>query len=81
MKTVTSLQRSGAQAIVSDRSTLEICRDKTLTYQNLSKNKFELPFTTANPEKIKTFPVISKPQFGKGSRDVIKIEDDPNSNT
>jgi len=70
------LAEMGAQAIVSDRSTLEVCRDKTLTYQNLSKNKFELPFTTSDPDKIKAFPVISKPQFGKGSRDVIKIEDE-----
>jgi carbamoyl-phosphate synthase large subunit len=70
------LAEIGAKAIVSDRNTLEVCRDKTLTFQNLSKNKFELPFTTTDPNKIKAFPIISKPQFGKGSRDVIKIEDE-----
>jgi carbamoyl-phosphate synthase large subunit len=71
------LAEIGAYAVVSDRNTLEICRDKTLTYQSLSSNaKFEVPFTTTNPEKVRSFPVIAKPQFGKGSRDVLKINDE-----
>ena len=37
------LAEIGAQAIVSDRSTLEVCRDKTLTYQNLSKINLNFP--------------------------------------
>src|ERR671928_477747 len=71
------LTEIGAYAVVSDRNTLEMCRDKTLTYQSLSSNgKFNIPFTTANPDKIRSFPVIAKPQFGKGSRDVLKIDDE-----
>ena len=70
------LAEVGAYAVVSDRKTLEICRDKTLTYQRLSSDGFEVPFTTTDPEKIKAFPVIAKPRFGKGSRDILKIEDE-----
>ena len=71
------LAEIGAYAVVSDRNTLETCLDKKLTYQSLSSNgKFNIPFTTANPDKIRSFPVIAKPQFGKGSRDILKIDDE-----
>jgi carbamoyl-phosphate synthase large subunit len=69
------LAEIGAQAIVSDRDKLEICRDKMLTFQTLS-NRFVLPFTTTDPDKIQTFPVLAKPRFGKGSRGIVKIEDE-----
>jgi carbamoyl-phosphate synthase large subunit len=67
------LEEAGSHVVVSDRYCLEICRDKLLTYNFLS-NKYDLPFTTIDPSKIRTFPVIAKPRFGKGSRDVITIE-------
>lgn len=69
------LAEMGAEAIVSDRDKLEICRDKMLTFQTLS-NKFILPFTTAESDKIDTFPVLAKPRFGKGSRGIVKIDDE-----
>jgi carbamoyl-phosphate synthase large subunit len=69
------LQELGAYAVVSDRDALEICRDKMRTYQELSP-RFKVPFTTTEPEKIQSFPVIAKPRSGKGSRDVIMIEDE-----
>jgi carbamoyl-phosphate synthase large subunit len=69
------LQELGAQAVVSDIDVLEICRDKMRTYQRLL-SKFKVPFTTTEPGKIPSFPVIAKPRFGKGSRDVIMIEDE-----
>jgi carbamoyl-phosphate synthase large subunit len=69
------LAEMGAEAIVSDRGKLEICRDKMLTFQTLS-NKFLLPFTTAESNKIDTFPVLAKPRFGKGSRGIVKIDDE-----
>jgi carbamoyl-phosphate synthase large subunit len=69
------LAEIGAQAVVSDRESLEICRDKMLTFETLSNN-FEYPFTTMQPDKIRAFPIIGKPRFGKGSRNVIKIEDE-----
>ena len=70
-----ALANLGAKAIVSDRESLEICRDKILTFQTLS-SKFVLPFTTAEPNKVNQFPVIAKPRFGKGSRDIIRIDDE-----
>jgi carbamoyl-phosphate synthase large subunit len=69
------LAEIGAEAIVSDRDKLEICRDKMLTFQTLS-NKFLLPFTTAESDKINSFPVLAKPRFGKGSRGIVKIDDE-----
>jgi carbamoyl-phosphate synthase large subunit len=69
------LAEVGAQAVVSDREVLEVCRDKMLTYQKLS-GRFEIPFTTTDAEKVKGFPIIAKPRFGKGSRGIIKIEDE-----
>jgi carbamoyl-phosphate synthase large subunit len=70
-----ALAKIGATAVVSDRDTLEICRDKLLTYKKMS-SKYSLPFTTADPDKVKSFPVIAKPRFGKGSRDVIKVNNE-----
>ena len=72
---IIALANLGARAIVSDRESLEICRDKILTFQTLS-SKFVLPFTTAEPNKVNQFPVIAKPRFGKGSRDIIRIDDE-----
>ena len=69
------LQELGANAVVSDIEVLEICRDKMRTYQELLP-RFKVPFTTTEPDKIPSFPVISKPRSGKGSRDVIMIEDE-----
>ncbi|HET7148092.1 MAG TPA: ATP-grasp domain-containing protein [Candidatus Nitrosopolaris sp.] len=69
------LAEMGAEAIVSDRDKLEICRDKMLTFQTLS-NKFILPFTTEDSNKINIFPVLAKPRFGKGSRGIVKIDDE-----
>jgi carbamoyl-phosphate synthase large subunit len=69
------LQELGAYAVVSDIDVLEICRDKMRTYQELLP-RFKVPFTTTEPEKIPSFPIIAKPRFGKGSRDVIMIEDE-----
>jgi carbamoyl-phosphate synthase large subunit len=68
------LQELGATAVVSDMDTLRSCQDKMRTYQELTP-KFKVPFTTTEPDKIQSFPVIAKPRFGKGSRDIIMIED------
>jgi carbamoyl-phosphate synthase large subunit len=65
----------GATAVVSDRDTLEICRDKLLTYNKMS-GRYRVPFTTADPDRVKSFPVIAKPRFGKGSRDVVKVNNE-----
>lgn len=73
------LAEIGAQAVVTDRNNLETCRDKFLTYKNLS-NKFELPFTTTNPQHVPAFPIIAKPQFEKGIGNIIKIDDESDLN-
>jgi carbamoyl-phosphate synthase large subunit len=70
-----ALAKIGATAVVSDRDTLELCRDKLLTYSKMS-GRYGVPFTTADPDRIKSFPVIAKPRFGKGSRDVIKVNNE-----
>jgi carbamoyl-phosphate synthase large subunit len=69
------LEEIGATAIVSDREKLEICRDKMLTFQTLSE-RFTLPFTTADSNKITSFPVLAKPRFGKGSKGIVKVDDE-----
>jgi carbamoyl-phosphate synthase large subunit len=69
------LQELGAYAVVSDIEVLETCRDKMRTYQELLP-RFKVPFTTTEPDKIPSFPVIAKPRSGKGSTDVIMIEDE-----
>jgi carbamoyl-phosphate synthase large subunit len=68
------LKRNGVIAVISDRDVLEICRDKILTFEHLKK-KFNLPFTTDKKDKINEFPIIAKPRYGKGSRDILKIDD------
>jgi carbamoyl-phosphate synthase large subunit len=68
------LEDIGAIAIVSDSENLEICRDKLKTY-NFLKTDFDLPFTTLDSKEFDRFPLIAKPRFGKGSRNVIRIED------
>jgi carbamoyl-phosphate synthase large subunit len=68
------LKRNGVIAVVSERDVLEICRDKILTFEHLNK-KFNLPFTTDKKNNISEFPIIAKPRYGKGSRDIIKIDD------
>lgn len=74
-----ALAKMGATAVVSDRETLEICRDKILTYNTMS-GKYKLPFTTADASKVRSFPVIAKPRYGKGSRDIIKINNEEDLN-
>jgi len=68
------LKKHGVFPIVSDRKILEICRDKISTFNHLNK-EFSLPFTTLNPQEIDTYPIIAKPRYGKGSRDVIQVND------
>ena len=65
----------GAVAVVSDPKSLEICRDKALTFETLD-GKFETPFTTRDPNKVKGFPVIAKPRLGKGSENIFKVDDE-----
>ena len=69
------LSELGAIAIVSDKKTMNICRDKMHTFNYLSK-KFELPFTTSDYNKVRGYPLIAKPRRGKGSKGVVKIDNE-----
>jgi len=69
------LLKLGALPVVSDIKTMKICRDKIQTFDYLSK-KFELPFTTLDYKKVKGFPVIAKPRYGKGSKGIVKINNE-----
>jgi carbamoyl-phosphate synthase large subunit len=68
------LLKSGAYPVVSDKDSLVTCRDKMLTFERLSR-KFDLPFTTTDPSEINSFPIVAKPRYGKGSRDIMILND------
>ena len=67
------LIKRGAFPVVSDMDSLVTCKDKMLTYERL-KSKFDLPFTTIDPTEISSFPVMAKPRYGKGSRDIMRLD-------
>lgn len=69
------LLKLGALPVVSDEKTMETCRDKMQTFNYLSK-KFDLPFTTSDSRKIGRFPLIAKPRYGKGSKGIVKIDNE-----
>jgi carbamoyl-phosphate synthase large subunit len=71
------IEEFGAKPVVSDLESIEICFDKMMTFQKLN-GKFNLPFTTTNPDKITEFPVIAKPRREKGGYDMIIIKDEDN---
>jgi carbamoyl-phosphate synthase large subunit len=69
------LLKLGAFPVVSDKKTMERCRDKMQTFNYLSK-KFDLPFTTLDYKKTSRFPLIAKPRYGKGSKGLVKIDNE-----
>jgi carbamoyl-phosphate synthase large subunit len=71
------IEEFGAKPVVSDLESIEICFDKIMTFQKLN-GKFDLPFTTTNPNKITEFPVIAKPRREKGTYNMMMIEDEDN---
>jgi carbamoyl-phosphate synthase large subunit len=69
------IEELGATPIVSDLESMEICYDKMKTFEKLN-NKFDLPFTTTDPDKIPEFPIIAKPRREKGGDDMMILEDE-----
>lgn len=56
-----------------DYNTVTMCADKVKTYQTLRSHSIPTP-QVYNKENIK-FPCIIKPRFGRGGKDVYKVED------
>ena len=69
------LGKLGALAVISDVKAMKTCIDKLMLYNALS-GKFNLPYTTTDPDAVSKFPVIAKPRSGKGSRDIFQIRDE-----
>src|SRR5687768_709037 len=69
------IEELGAKPVVSDLESIEICNDKMMTFQKLN-DKFDLPFSTTNPDKIPEFPIIAKPRREKGGFDMMIIENE-----
>ncbi len=67
------IEKLGAIPVVSDFDSMEICYDKMMTFQKLN-SRFDMPFTTTDPDKIPEFPVIAKPRREKGGYDMMIIE-------
>jgi carbamoyl-phosphate synthase large subunit len=65
----------GAYAVVSDIAALKDCQDKMRTFEKLSP-RFKVPFTTTESDKIPSLPIIAKPRFGKGSKDIMMIKNE-----
>jgi carbamoyl-phosphate synthase large subunit len=69
------IEQLGAKPVVSDLESMEICYDKMMTFQKLN-DKFDMPFTTTDPDKIPEFPIIAKPRREKGGYDMMLIENE-----
>ena len=76
---INEVTNSGVKVIISPSKTINICRDKWLTYENLNRHlpitKSALPDTGV--EKALEFtglPAMIKPRKGWGSRQTAKIE-------
>ena len=69
------IEQLGARPVVSDLESMEICYDKMMTFQKLN-DKFDMPFTTTDPDKIPEFPIIAKPRREKGGYDMMLIENE-----
>ena len=66
---------AGIKLIVNNKDTIKLARDKYLTYKFCMENNITVPktFLKKDSAKINRFPVIMKPLDGRGSKDVVKI--------
>jgi carbamoyl-phosphate synthase large subunit len=69
----------GAEVIVSPYETVEICRDKWLTFRHLGKTMPIVKSAVSEPDLEKALnvtglPAVLKPRVGWGSRVVYKVE-------
>lgn len=59
--------------LVPDYGTAKLCADKILTHKFFIKNSIPTPKAYFNRRKIE-FPAIIKPRYGRGSKQVYKVE-------
>ncbi len=64
-----------AALLTSCNDTVQVCRDKALTYARLSGCDF-LPEVYASPAEVKAYPVLLKPAVGQGAQGVQVIPDE-----
>ena len=69
------LESEGVIPVISDNRVIETCLNKEKFYHEL-KDEFDLPYTTTDSSKIDIFPCVSKPIFGKGSKNVFICRDE-----
>ncbi|MBS6939664.1 MAG: ATP-grasp domain-containing protein [Lachnospiraceae bacterium] len=76
-------EKIGVTAVVSDKSFIEICNDKWLTYNYLKEHNISVPRTFLSVEETKealnnqdvSFPLIVKPRWGMGSLEIFTADD------
>ena len=66
-----------AEVVTSSRNTVEVCRNKNLTYDRFREFGADfLPKTYKSPGEVDEYPVFAKPAVGQGSEGVRMIYDD-----
>lgn len=73
----------GVTLLLSDREVIEICNNKSRTYEFFIKNKIQTPLSFSKEDVIKaiadkvvTYPLIIKPISGMGSQGVFKVKNE-----
>lgn len=66
-------QEIGARVMLPEHSQLLLCRDKYKTYLFLKEHGIPTPATSLNFSATKRYPVLAKPRFGRGSKDIRTI--------
>lgn len=72
-------EQAGCTPLIADPEVIDICRDKILTHQFLTRHGIDTP-TTYLPDEIKAlperhYPYFIKPRYGSASLLVHKVED------
>ncbi len=73
-------EQAGCIPLIALPDVINVCRDKILTYEFLTRNNIDTP-ATYTPDEIrrlatKEFPYFIKPRFGSASLMVNKVEDE-----